>query len=249
MDNKEFARLLLCEATELLNEGIFFRKKVYEVSLYEPRKKFIFGTETKEDAVCRYFNMFKKDDNGKYIIPNTLMNKSCYIYEYTIKDFKNRKTDNNEIIIYDIGDEKNITSIKTAKTFDNIEELAKFIGKDIIYKDEEKATEIPERKKIVRLVLSKLRSIKNKLHGVGVISNDDKYGYIESFVVGEDNSLTVANIDYTDIDIKDYKTINKYDKIMSDELSKIEKLINNNHYKLTTDWHKLEGIICLEYKK
>ena len=125
------------------------------------------------------------------------------------------------------------------KTFDGLEELVKYVGKEIVETDQS-----DERKKIVKIALSKLRAA--KLYGVRVTSNSDHD--IEDFICGDQDSATLASIDFTNLDSENYKEINKRTDDIDNELNKITKLLNNKKYKLESDWDKMEGLITLDYK-
>ena len=245
MNNIEFAKVLLCEAVELLNEGIFFSKpiKIYDLSISDkPYINNIFGLPHEKDEVLDYLDSnFHKDNDGKYILHKKASRiAKFYLYEHTVKRYKKSSQDNGKYHrdLYHTSNEKDVISSRLVKTFDGLEELVKYVGKEIVETDQS-----DERKKIVKIALSKLRAA--KLYGVKVTSNSDYE--IEDFICGDQDSAILASIDFTDL-YDDWDKVNKYTKEISDELKNINKLINNKKYKLDDDCDKLEGFITLDYK-
>lgn len=244
MDNKKLAISLL-EAAELLNESLFNNtKKIYEVSLTGPdTTTSVFGLPSQIDEVKDYLDSKLNKNKNAYILPKTMKKDlKFFLNEYTVKkcEVSNQGNGKYHRDLYR-AEKQNIIYSYTVKTFNNIIELVNFIGAKI---DEVDVSE--ERRRIVKIVLSKLRAVKNKLHGVYIVSNTDHD--IEDFINGEEDTACIGTIYLTDLYASDADEINKCVKDIDNELSNLEKIINNKKYKLYSDYDKLEGMIFIKYR-
>lgn len=105
-----------------------------------------------------------------------------------------------------------------------------------------------ERKKIVKIIESELKSL--KIHGL-IIVNKNHYLYeTDEFINDEINNITIATIDlsYLDTNKDSIKEMGVLQYKIENEVSKINKLIGDN-YNLSIDWSKSEGMVNLKYTK
>ena len=239
-------------------EGIFFNKptKIYDLSISDkPYTNNIFGLPHEKDEVLDYLDSnFCKDNDGNYILHKKASRiAKFYLYEHTVKRYKKSSQDNGKYHrdLYHTSNKKDVISSRLVKTFNGLEELAKYVSKEMVETDQS-----DERKKIVKIALSKLRAA--KLYGVKVTSNSDYE--IEDFICGDQDSVILARIDHTNLAIDTMsndresvieinKQLDKHYKEIETELKNINKLINNKKYKLESDWDKMEGFITLDYKE